>query len=773
MTTTEQRAVPAVRAVHDGVAVVMPAYREEDNLASTVEDFLAVLESRGVDHAVVVVDDGSPDGTGAVLDELAARHPGRVIAARHERNRGYGAAVRTGVSVALERTDLRLILLTDSDGQFKAADLPALLRAKREQRADAVIGYRRRRADPVVRRFTGRVWTLASRVLLGTRSRDVDCAYKLLDRRVLDGLRLAGDAAAIDPEILAKIGGGRARIVEHPVAHHPREHGRPTGASPWVIAASLVSLVRVYRGLVAEGYRWRWARWICNPRDPVLALVTVAAAVLSVCAFVHHLRNGTVLAYNDSVSHLLISRRVIDGPTPGAAQLGGVWPPLPHLLALPLVWSDALFYSGFAGAAISMAAYVAAVRYVYLIAAWTAADGARLRARDRAAGVAAAGLFALNANVLYMQSTPMTELPLFACVAATVHHLQAWCRTGRYARLAAASCGALAATLTRYAGWVRAAAAAVVVGYVAVRRWRSYAQVEAHVVFFGIAAFGGIAGWVCWSYMIFGDPLYWYSGEYADPSMWVSSADANVGDLVTSARTYALAMVRDLGAVLLVTAVVGVLVHVWRRRGERASVAPYVLLVFVPFYVYSLYTGQRPLHVPEIHGDSYNVRFALVVILAAAVFTGYLVSLVPRLALPVAVAGAVATVLTVPAAATLAEPTGWRTTGNARVVAGAVTWLRGHYDGGRVLMENYGNEPVVFGARLPIGRVVYEGSFRIWRRALADPAGSGVRWIYARTGSGEPDLTWRTLRGRPALTRAYTLVYQDEFQRVYRRTDSR
>ncbi|WP_067468128.1 glycosyltransferase family 2 protein [Actinomadura macra] len=776
MTATE-RTPSRTRTARDGVVVVMPAYREAENLATTVEDFLTTLEGAGHDHRIVVVDDGSRDATAQVLGDLVERYPDRVIGARHEHNRGYGAAVRTGISVALGQSDLRFLLLTDADGQFKAADLLTLLLVRREHRADAVTGFRRRRADPPARRVGGHLWTLVSRLLLGTRSRDVDCAYKLLDRRLVEDLVLVGDAAAIDPELLAKIGKRGARIVEHPVDHHPRVHGRPTGATPWVIARSLLSLLRVQRSLIRDGYSLRWARWATDPKDPVLALVTLAAAALSVGALLHHLRHGAVLAYDDAVSHLLITRRVIDSPTGGAAQLGAVWLPLPHLLALPFSWQDDLFRAGFGGTVISMLGYVITVRYVYLIALWMAAGHARLapRPRDRAAGAAAAGLFALNANVLYMQSTPMTELLLFACIAAAVHHLQAWCRNGRYAQLAMASAATVAATLTRYEGWLLAAAVLAVIVYVVVRSGRGYAYMEAHLAFFSIAAFSGIMAWAGWAYVIFGDPLCWYSGEYAKPSLWVMAGDENVGALATSARTYALAVVHDLGYPTLAASVAGLAAYGWRSRLRPPAVAPYALLVFAPFFVCALYSGQRPLHVPEVHGDSYNVRFGLVMVLAVAIFAAYLVSLVPSRphvlarARGTVAAGVAATAFAVPGTATLAEPLSWESGTRGQGARDAARWLRTHYDGGTVLMENYGNEAVAFESRIPIGRILYEGSFRLWERALADPAGSRVRWIYARTLAGSPDRTWRRLRDAPSSLRGYALVYQDADQRVYRR----
>ncbi|MBE1532983.1 glycosyltransferase [Actinomadura algeriensis] len=760
---TAQQAIPAPRAAREGVVVVMPAYREAENLAATVEDFLATLDALGHDHRVVVVDDGSPDGTGTVLDDLVARGRGRVIGVWHERNRGYGAAVRTGIRTALERTSMRWLLLTDSDGQFKATDLHELLRVRRDDRADAVIGYRRDRADPPLRRVNGHLWTLTVRLLLGARSRDVDCAYKLLDRRLLEGLDLVGEAAAIDPELLARIGHGHARVVEHPVEHHPREHGEPTGASPRVIVRSFLSLARVYGELVRDGRKWRRTRRLLAPPDPVLALVTLASVVLSAGAFVHHLNLGTVLLYNDATAHLLIARRVLESPTPGLAQLGGVWPPLPHVLALPLVWHDGLYRSGIAGSLISMVSYAVTVRYLYLTAS-------RL-GRCRAAGLAAAGVFALNPNVLYLQSTPMTEMLLFACITVAVHHLHEWCLTGRYSRLVTSSIATMLGTLTRYEGWVLAAAMTLVVAYVSWRRWRSFAQVEAHTAFFGIVAFSGVAAWIGWSQAIFGDALYWLNGEYAKSSLWVSSADENIGSLAHSWRTYFWALAHDLGHPALLATLTAALIYAWRNRLHPTALAPYTLLPFLPFFIYALYAGKRPMKVPDLQGDFYNVRFALIMALPCALFLGYLVSLVPRRRLgPLAAVAAAATVLAVPGTATLAEPRSWTSGNDERAAWPAVEWLRRHYDHGTVLMENPYNETIAFHAGVPTDRIIYEGSYRLWEPALRAPAASGVRWIYARTIPNREDRVWRELHRTPTLTRDYDLLYQDRFQRVYRRT---
>ena len=237
----------------------MPAFREEGNLAGTVEDMLKVIATMGPGHAVVVVNDGSDDRTGEVADELAARHPGRVLVVHHEVNRGYGAAVRTGITTALARTSTSWLLLTDSDGQFRGDQIPEFVAVARAQGADAVIGYRLRRADPVMRQVNAWLWTQASRLLLRVGVRDVDCAYKLVSRRVIDGLDLRGDAALISPELLMKMRACGARILQRPVSHYPRVHGEPTGAKLSVILASLVGLLGLWRDRITTSSPGRLA----------------------------------------------------------------------------------------------------------------------------------------------------------------------------------------------------------------------------------------------------------------------------------------------------------------------------------------------------------------------------------------------------------------------------------------------------------------------------------------------------------------------------------
>lgn len=250
--------VPVREVSREGLSIVMPAYKEERNLAATVADFLEVSASVGIPYCVVVVNDGSTDRTAEIAELLAVQNPGRVRAVHHEVNRGYGAAVCTGIATALA-LDHRWIFLTDSDGQFKAKQMPTFLDTARRERADAVVGFRPQRADPLHRRVNAFLWTSASRILLPVRVRDVDCSYKLIDRWCLEGMVLKGAAATISPEIIAKLCVRKAHIIERPVDHFPRLHGEQTGAKLSVIIRSLIWLLALSVEITAERISRRWS----------------------------------------------------------------------------------------------------------------------------------------------------------------------------------------------------------------------------------------------------------------------------------------------------------------------------------------------------------------------------------------------------------------------------------------------------------------------------------------------------------------------------------
>ena len=207
-----------------------PAHNEAANLAGLVEEALATLPSLADEFEIVIVDDGSKDATPALADELAAAHP-QVRAVHHPVNQGYGAALRTGFAAA--RFDH--LAFTDGDRQFKVADLGRLIERLQAGTADAVVGYRIQRADPLVRTVYAKLYRLANRIFFGLRIRDVDCACKLFKRAALEGISVESGGAFFSAELLIKLRARGRRIDEVGVPHYPRTAGSPTGAKPQVV----------------------------------------------------------------------------------------------------------------------------------------------------------------------------------------------------------------------------------------------------------------------------------------------------------------------------------------------------------------------------------------------------------------------------------------------------------------------------------------------------------------------------------------------------------
>jgi glycosyltransferase involved in cell wall biosynthesis len=225
------------------LSVFFPAYNEEKNVPIVVEKALKVIPRVADEYEVIVVNDGSRDRTGEVAEELARVNPCvRVIS--HARNCGYGAALRTGFRAAR----YPWVAFTDSDGQFDFADIERFLPFT--QSADLILGYRRQRADSVLRRVYTLGWALIPRLLLGLDVRDYSCGFKLIRKSVVDAVEpLQGEEKVYQIELLVKARRKGFKFAEVGVHHYPRTFGKQTGANLKVVLRSLREMFDLYRRL--------------------------------------------------------------------------------------------------------------------------------------------------------------------------------------------------------------------------------------------------------------------------------------------------------------------------------------------------------------------------------------------------------------------------------------------------------------------------------------------------------------------------------------------
>ncbi len=220
------------------LSVVLPCYDEAANAARVVTAAHTVAASLAERFEVVVVDDGSRDGTADAVRALALPE---VVIVQHRRNRGYGAALRSGLGAAR----FEWVFYTDGDGQFDLQQLDHFL--SHRENGVVLAGYRSPRADGSwLRSLNGAGWTALTNAALDLRVRDVNCAFKLFPRELLRQVPLSSRGAAIDAEILAGARRLGVPVRQVPVQHRARTGGTATGARPAVIARALLELAQLY-----------------------------------------------------------------------------------------------------------------------------------------------------------------------------------------------------------------------------------------------------------------------------------------------------------------------------------------------------------------------------------------------------------------------------------------------------------------------------------------------------------------------------------------------
>jgi glycosyltransferase involved in cell wall biosynthesis len=224
------------------LSIVLPCFNEEKNVGEAVGNAIAAAGACSDRYEVVVVDDGSTDDTVTVLSDLIAAH-GRVRAIVHERNRGYGEALKSGIRAAR----MEWVLLADADLQFDLRDLDDF--EPLAESADAIWGRRILRQDTRLRRFSAGAWNRLVRTLFALPVRDVDCGFKLIRSTILDRFELQTTGAMISTELAVQCSAQGARFAEVGIRHHPRLAGEETGGNPRVIARAFSELARMHRML--------------------------------------------------------------------------------------------------------------------------------------------------------------------------------------------------------------------------------------------------------------------------------------------------------------------------------------------------------------------------------------------------------------------------------------------------------------------------------------------------------------------------------------------
>lgn len=491
-------------------------------------------------------------------------------------------------------------------------------------------------------------------------------------------------------------------------------------------------------------------------------VITVFLSIISIYSFFSFLQNGLGLSYNDARSHLDIGRRVVEGLKPGLAQLGSVWLPLNHVLMIPLVWNDWAWHSGFAGAFWNMISFVVTGLIVYKIL-----EKLKVGVLGRVAGVV---VFAVNLNVLYLQSTAMTEPLLFATMTAGCYYLISWAEDKTLLSLIKSSFWIMLSTLVRYDGWFLLLFAGVIVGVITWKD-RGYKVAEGlSILFLTMGAFG-IVLWLGWNAAIFKDPLYFALGPFsahAQQSQLLAAGNLPTKDnIVLSTQVYLYSVLYTCIAFVAILGLVGALAF-WldRKIKGEVKIAAVSLISPLAFNILALILGFSVLFVQGISGNTwFNVRYGIMMLPAFAVFTGYLVDrfkgmkwvIIGLYIFVMFFALANGDAVTIDDA---------RVGSSQKNVTQISDWLNlnAKDKSGFILVSAASHDAIIFSSGLPMSRFIHEGTGDYWKDATSEPD-RWARWIVMRTYDNN-DLTYKAISKTRGFSK-YHLVNSYPFADLY------
>jgi hypothetical protein len=510
--------------------------------------------------------------------------------------------------------------------------------------------------------------------------------------------------------------------------------------------------------------------------DHEVRLLAWLAACVSIFTFLFYYRRGEVLLYGDAVAHINIARRVFDSKTPGLLQLGTVWLPLPHLLVLPFLLSDEMWRGGAGGSIPSMAAYVFSVIGIFRLVRGVLSRDRELDGAGRITAWGAAIVYGANPNLLYMQSTAMTEVLYLALFVWAVFYFNEFVRRDRKALTKCGLC-VVAACLTRYDGWLLAAVMAVAAIAIAARNFQDEPLRRTVAKFLVLAAAGPLL-WLAYNAAVYRNPLEFANGPYSAQAIAKKSATINPA----AGSAYAGA------AYLLKAAELNVAEKMWLERlwlalagmgllavrADWKRLWPTLLLATpIPFYALSLAYGGVPIFVPTWWPFSYyNVRYGLQLLPAMVVFgaLGLLFTIEMVKSAQSFAAKSSRRMIRSVSFATLALVTAsyigiWQaqsvcyreaainSRGRQALEKQVAVWLKSLPPNSTILMYLGEHVGAVEQAGIPLRSVIHEGNHRVWKRpvdseglwerALADP---GALADYVVAFEGDP--VWKGRQGR-------------------------
>lgn len=493
-----------------------------------------------------------------------------------------------------------------------------------------------------------------------------------------------------------------------------------------------------------------------------LIIIVGVAIGLSIGTFICYDSQGLTLVHGDARARLNIARRVIDSLTPGLAQLGNIWPPFPHLLYLTTIWNDFMYYSGFSGSIVSMVSYVITIVILSKLLFETT--------KDKGATAIGILLVLLNPSFLFMQTTPMTESLFIGLLTLSSFLIWRWYKSQNVLYLIGTAIVVFCATLTRYDGWFLAVAIATVVGVIAFLR-SGYKMMEGYLLLYATPAFLGMAGWLLYQLIIYGNPLAFALGE-GSGSFFSKLAGASglayvKYNVMNSFLTYFWASMDNVGLLAVFIIILSLIYLILTPKKISVFITIVILGSPVIFNIISLFLGQSVIfteHLPPF--GLYNLRYGLLSLPLFAYLIGWLASENKVIKFVLLILIILQTgILLQSKPITLVDALRSSESSAGIDQKELSHWLRNHPTQDLTLLSVLANDALVFDAHIKNSRLIYEGSGKVWHKSLEDPSSSAGRIIISP--DNVLDTVWKASQENSKFFDGFNLVFKGKNFRVY------
>jgi hypothetical protein len=489
-----------------------------------------------------------------------------------------------------------------------------------------------------------------------------------------------------------------------------------------------------------------------------LFILIIIVIEISVFAAYYYLSSGIVFGLVDANTRLNTARRAIDSLTPGLGQFGGIWPPFPHILMVPFVISDFLWRTAIAGWIISGTAYVLSAYFVFKAIA--------IMTSNRLAAFAGSLALVVNINLVYFQTSAMSESFFIMCISGMVYAFTKYIHTKSISALFIAAIFASLGSLTRFEGYAMVGASVfmLLLFFIVNRHTRHHS--EGVLILYTLPASLGIILWSLYVTAIFGDPLYWlhYYGVVATDTASNAARETVRLNPLQASGVYITSIIHMCGLITFVLGLVGFLYSLASRENRKYSYLFFLPLAIFLFMVGSLTKNtviiQPPITLMSLLDKSldtaheFNIRYGLSFLPFLTVFAFLLAKKSKFILLGIVLLLTLQTVAYFYTPLNLTYQLGKN---RSYSVTSESKWMKKNYNGGLILISALRNDRQMNEFGLPYKRYIYEGTQKYWKTSLKKPD-TYASWIFMRANSSDSDNVTKALRGKVDLEK-YDLVY--------------